>query len=51
MTITNTGNVGIGTFGVAGAKLHVSGNIIADTPTASNHVATKAYVDAAISSG
>ena len=40
-----TGNVGIGTINPT-AKLEVNGNIIANTPTAANHVATKAYVDA-----
>lgn len=40
----NSGNVGIGTLSPT-AKLHVSWNIIASTPTASNHVATKGYVD------
>jgi len=44
MRITETGNVGIGTTN-PGAKLEVSGNIIASDPTADNHVATKAYVD------
>nr|NQU89340.1 hypothetical protein [Bacteroidota bacterium] len=38
------GNVGIGEFWPA-AKLEVNGNIIADYPTLSNHVATKQYVD------
>lgn len=40
----NGGNVGIGTTN-PGAKLEVNGNIIADNPTADNHVATKEYVD------
>ena len=48
--IVNSGNVGIGTA-APGAKLEVSGNIIANTPTASNHVATKGYVDAAAGGG
>ncbi|PID70281.1 hypothetical protein CSB37_02755 [bacterium DOLZORAL124_38_8] len=38
------GNVGIGTT-EPGAKLHVAGNVIAATPTDSNHLTTKAYVD------
>ena len=46
LVIDNAGNVGIGTVAPA-AKLEVIGNIIAATPTAGNHVATKAYVDAA----
>ncbi|MEA2113024.1 MAG: FISUMP domain-containing protein [Patescibacteria group bacterium] len=48
MTILSGGNVGIGTTS-PGEKLEVNGNIIADTPTADNHLATKAYVDAAAS--
>jgi hypothetical protein len=39
-----SGNVGIGNLTPA-AKLHVSGNIIANDPTAPTHVATKQYVD------
>jgi hypothetical protein len=42
---TVTGNVGIGTDNPA-AKLEVVGNVIASAPTADNHAATKAYVDA-----
>ncbi len=44
LTIRNNGRVGIGTAS-PGAPLHVAGNIIASNPTASNHVATKSYVD------
>ncbi len=44
-----SGNVGIGKSSPL-AKLDVGGNIIADTPTASNHVATKNYVDGRLSS-
>jgi hypothetical protein len=40
----NKGRVGIGTDNPS-VSLHVNGNIIASTPTADNHVATKAYVD------
>ena len=36
--------VGVGTE-IPTAKLHVIGNIIADNPTQTNHVATKSYVD------
>ena len=43
--ITNTGNVGIGTVN-PGARLEVAGNIIAAPPTASNHVATRGWVEA-----
>ncbi len=46
MTIDTSGNVGVGTTTPI-AKLEINGNIIADTPTADDHVATKAYVDAA----
>lgn len=42
-----SGNVGIGTSSPTVA-LTVSGNVIANTPTAASHVATKAYVDAAV---
>ncbi|HIJ79663.1 MAG: hypothetical protein OEY01_13080 [Desulfobulbaceae bacterium] len=41
---SNDGNVGVG-IASPQAKLHVQGNIIADNPTADNHVATKEYVD------
>jgi len=44
----NSGNVGIGTVS-PNAKLHVAGNIIASSPTADNHVATKGYVDTQVS--
>jgi hypothetical protein len=39
-----SGNVGIGNL-TPGAKLHVSGNIIANDPVDPTHVATKQYVD------
>jgi len=45
-----SGNVGIGTTNPS-AKLEVNGNIIASPPTADNHVATKAYVDAQAGGG
>ena len=50
--VTTTGSVGIGTtsptyiFDVYG-DTRIDGNIIADVPTADNHLTTKAYVDAA----
>ncbi len=44
-------NVGIWTASAPTVRLEVAGNIIADTPTDNNHVATKAYVDAAVSAG
>lgn len=43
--VKDSGNVGIGTTS-PGTKLEVNGNIIASTPTADGHVATKGYVDA-----
>jgi hypothetical protein len=45
MVVEYGGNVGIGTI-TPGAELEVNGNIIASSPTADNHVATKGYVDA-----
>ncbi len=42
--LTNLRDVGIGTASPQ-AKLHVTGNIIANNPTQNNHVATKQYVD------
>ncbi len=54
--ITASGNVGIGTttpsesLTISGTVL-ATGNITAATPTASGHLATKAYVDAAVSAG
>lgn len=48
MLINSSGNVGIGTI-TPTAKLEVNGNVIAATPTAANHLATKAYVDSAVS--
>ena len=44
------GNVGIGTT-APGARLHVEGNIIAAAPTASNHVATRGWVEAQAGGG
>ena len=46
VTFVDTGNVGIGTT-APGARLEVAGNIIAAAPTASNHVATRGWVEAA----
>ncbi len=50
MRITKDGYVGIGTPS-PNAELEVNGNIIAYAPTANNHVATKAYVDAQAGGG
>ncbi len=47
LLIRADGNVWIGTS-LPTAKLEVAGNIIAATPTANNHVATKGYVDTAV---
>jgi len=44
------GNVGIGTM-TPNARLEVSGNIIASSPTDGAHVATKGYVDAQTGEG
>jgi hypothetical protein len=44
MRVGSGGNVGIGTT-IPNAKLHVNGNAIVATPTATNHAATKGYVD------
>jgi len=46
--VKSDGNVGIGTTSPTVA-LEINGNVIADVPTADNHLATKAYVDAAAS--
>jgi len=46
--IDTTGNVGIGTSTPETAKLVVDGTVQGSTPTADNHLATKAYVDAAV---
>ena len=48
--VYNAGNVGINTGGVTppAATVEVNGNIISADPTAAEHVATKAYVDAQI---
>ena len=52
MILKSNGFVGIGTgAAVPGAELEVRGNIIANIPTADNHLATKAYVDAASGGG
>jgi len=46
-TVDNSGHVGIGTTSPT-ARLEVAGNIIAASPTASNHVATRGWVEALI---
>ncbi len=43
-----SGNVGIGTVAAPTARLEVAGNIIANDPIASNHVVTRAFLDADI---
>ena len=48
--VRDDGNVGIGTTAPT-ARLEVAGNIIAASPLAANHVATRAYVDAALGGG
>jgi hypothetical protein len=45
------GKVGIGTTDTSAAELVVNGNIAASPPTADDHVATKAYVDASSGGG
>ncbi len=50
MRITKDGFIGIRTSRPS-AELEVNGNIIANAPTANNHVATKAYVDAQAGGG
>jgi len=47
MILNWAGNVGIGTT-APGARLEVAGNIIAAPPTASNHVATRGWVEATV---
>ncbi len=46
--VDDGGNVGIWVTDPTDAKLEVDGNIISDYPTENNHVATKVYVDDAI---
>lgn len=48
LRILSNGNVGIGTISPSVA-LEVNGNAIVSSPTANNHVATKEYVDNAVS--
>lgn len=49
MILKSSGNVGIGTT-TPMVSLHVEGNVVADTPLAANHLATKSYVDTAAQS-
>jgi len=46
LTILKNGNVGIGTT-TPDEKLHVDGNIVADSPLSDDHVVTKGYADVA----
>lgn len=50
MFIDPAGDIGIWNTN-PGAKLHVSGNVIANNPSAANHLATKSYVDGILTSG
>ena len=49
LSVQSSGNVGIGTTGPS-ALLAVNGNVIGSTPTANDHLATKAYVDSSAQS-
>ncbi len=44
----SSGNVGIGTVTAPTTRLEVAGNIIANDPTAPNHVVTRSFLDADI---